>query len=104
MDISITGPADITNKRFQKAARRQLIRAFGNYSSSIVCIKAELSDEHSRRDGFQRHCRIVMHLLGVEVVTTEAWDENPLAAVIRAADRARQKMISQMTRPWRQVV
>lgn len=104
MRISITGSADAMSKRFQNSARHQLIRAFGNYASSIVCITAELSEERSANGGLQRHCQIHLRLLGFGVLTAEAWDDNPLAAVIRAADRARQKMFSHFDRPCRQVV
>lgn len=103
MKVSITCPADIPNKHFQEAVQRQFFRALGNYAGSIVSIDMELS-KISVEDEQQWECKVEMETLGLGCIESEAWNENPLTAVIRAVDRARQKMLSQFNSPWRQMV
>jgi hypothetical protein len=99
MDISITSPADIGNDRFQDSAKSQLIRAFESFSGNIVHIDVALTNEEEPKGEINRHCRIFVQMSGFESVSSEATDENPLAAVIRAAKRARQTMIASLNRP-----
>ncbi len=96
MQISITGPDKIVNDGFQHSVENQLIRAFGSFANNILHIEVALRDERERQS---RHCQIFVQMTGLESVTSEAQHDNPLAAVIRAAARARRTLVANLNRP-----
>lgn len=99
MKISVTGPADVANDDFRKSVVHHLDRAFGSFAGSIVGIEALLTEPPTASDGGLRHCRLTVELSGSEAVTSDAEDQNALAAVLRAAGRARQSVTAMVARP-----
>lgn len=99
MQIEITGFEDINEHGFHQSAQQQLIRAFGSLSANILHIKAALSDEDIQLGGTNHRCRVFVQTTRSEHVFSEAYDSFPIAAVIRAAERARRILLAKIYRP-----
>ncbi len=89
MRVEIRSRGMDIGERLRDYSIRRVRFALGRYGTRIVRAVVFLTDLNGPRGGIDKQCRILLRLRPGREVTVEASDADLLAAVDRAADRAR---------------
>lgn len=99
MKISINVPSDLKQSGFQDSIIGRITQTLARFSNRVASVNVTLTDENGPRGGIDKQCRVRIVMPGFRQLTTSAQHENPLAAVGRAADRARRIVLTKLKRP-----
>lgn len=95
MQIEQSGSGFDEGTDLQAAVHRQLQRAFHSFRAGIHCIELRLSKKNvAEGEGYV--CHLVLQLATGRTVNAEACHRSILTAVIRAADRGRRSLTSNL--------
>ncbi len=76
-------------REIREQVRSRLAFALARFSHQIEEVTASLADLNGRKGGLDKQCRVVVKLHPNSKITIEETDSNVLAAIARAADRAK---------------
>lgn len=98
MKIEFRGVGRDAGTTLREHAERRILFALSRFAGRLREVRVRLADVNGPRGGVDRRCTVEVRGPGLRPLFVEVLDAEPLAALDRAADRARRAVVRALDR------